>query len=88
MNYNFIPEHMRQHFKDYVEKGIPPGSYSFMMAVLTNNLVEAFALADSINEQYMRNYASFLYNDMPARAWGSEANVIAWCKHKQEGGVN
>jgi len=72
----FLPEHMREGMKRYLEHGIEPGS--FMMAVLTNNLKEAFARADHLNKHYIGNIVSYCYNEIPGAAWGSPENVEAW----------
>ncbi len=49
-----------------------------MRAVLTNNLVEAFACADCENHTAMGHWAMWLYNDVPSPAWGSAEKLDAW----------
>jgi len=56
--------------------GIEPGS--FLLAVLSNNLTEAFGRADYINQQSMKDYCSFLYNYAPRGCWGSKETVNEW----------
>jgi hypothetical protein len=53
----------------YLEHGIPPGS--FLMAVLENNLKEAFARADDISVKELPGIVAWLYNMVPIDAWGS-----------------
>lgn len=76
MNYNLIPIHCRADTKRYIEEGQLPGG--FLQAVICNNLVEAFARADDINQQSLRDYANFLYNEAPASSWGSREAMEAW----------
>lgn len=82
INYSLIPEHMRRGVSLYLEKGIRPGS--FLTAVLENNLVESIAQADSINQTWIKNWANFLYNEMPIVSWGSKEKVNAWIKNKEK----
>lgn len=76
INYDKLPEHMREGARLYIEEGIDPGS--FMVAALANQLVEAFARADETNAAYMRDWASWLYMDCPRVARGSIEKVEAW----------
>lgn len=71
-----LPPHMREGVRRYVLQGVPPGE--FLYAVLCNQLVEAYAKADYINEGAMRDWASFLYNHMPIGSWGSKKKVADW----------
>jgi hypothetical protein len=69
---------MTDGLKRYVERGVLPGH--FLTALLSNDLFEAFSRADDNNTAAMRDWASFLYNEMPRGSWGSRDNVQAWCK--------
>ena len=75
-NYNKLPEYMREPARLYIEEGELPGG--FLMAVLTNNLVEAAARADEVNQQRLFEWAGWLYNEVPKPAWGSPTKVLAW----------
>jgi hypothetical protein len=77
LDYSLIPEHCRGGMRRYIEHGIYPGS--FLEAVLCNDLVHAFQTADHINVAHMYDYVSFLYNEIPAQAWGSRERIDAWC---------
>ncbi len=74
-----LPTHMRDTVRLYVLKGIPGGS--FLNAVLSNKLVEAFSRADDMNAAAMRSWASWLHNFAPSGCWGSQDDVTAWVKH-------
>ncbi len=76
--YTMLPEHMRQAARRYIEDHELPGD--FLTAVLRNDLVDAFGKADGTNITAMRTWASWLYNECPANAWGSPAKVTAWTK--------
>jgi len=65
----------------YVEQGVLPGS--FLRAVISNNLVEAFAQADSTNILRLFDYANFLYNEVPSPCWGSEEKMLAWAEKRR-----
>jgi hypothetical protein len=81
--YDRLPSHMREAAQLYIEHGVEPGS--FLRAVLENNLCEAASRADATNLIFLHDYAWWLYNDIPASAWGSPAKVSAWIL---EGGLN
>jgi len=72
-----IPTHMHRGIVDYIAYGLC-GNRSFMFSLLSNDLVGAFGKADEKNVAKMRHWASFLYNEMPPIAWGSEEKVRAW----------
>ena len=74
--YDKLPEHMQEAARCYIEEGEMPGS--FLTAVLTNNLVEAFGNADEINRACMWDWCLWLYNEAPMPAWGSAEKVLAW----------
>ena len=74
--YKLLPEHGREPMKLYIEKGIEPGS--FLTAVLSNNLIESFGRADSINSERIRDYCQFLYQHAPRDCWGSLKRIDEW----------
>ena len=76
IRYDGLPYHMRDVARDYIEKGYLPGS--FLTAVLSNNLVEAFGKADELNRRSLWAWAQWLYNDVPQDAWGSMEKVKAY----------
>lgn len=81
MRYDKLPEHMQHGARDYIEKGVPPGS--FLMAVLCNDLTQAFSRADDENRAAMFDWASWLWNECPRRAWGDRKTVDAWIASTQ-----
>jgi hypothetical protein len=78
VDYSRLPFHMQDGARLYVERGIPGGS--FMDAVLSNNLVRAYAKADATNTAAMRDWAMWLYNDAPSGCHGSPEKVADWIK--------
>lgn len=78
INYSRLPEHMRDGFRLYIEKGIPGGS--FMTAVLGNDLIGAFQRADDINRVRMFDTCAFLCSEAPRGCFGSPGRVEDWIK--------
>lgn len=77
--YELIRPDTIQTINDYVLKGWNPGS--FVYAVLTNNLMDAFGLADEGNRSALFYICDYVYNEVPARAHGSPEKVAAWIDH-------
>ena len=76
IDYSSLPEHMQEGMRLYIERGIVPGS--FLTAVLENNLIEAFGMADHINQAHMKEWCAFVYNELPGNCHGSPEIVSAW----------
>lgn len=76
IDYNKLPEHMRDGFRLYIERGVPGGS--FMTAVLSNNLMAAMQSADDVNRKRIFDICLFLYNQAPLECWGSSEMVDRW----------
>lgn len=77
-----IPEGMHDGYVLYLVWGFHPGS--FLVAVLSNNLLEAFKRADVFNREAMFQHVAFLCDNAPADAWGSPENVAAWVQKHRE----
>ena len=83
VNYDKVPVAiMAGSVKLYIEEGIDGGS--FLFALLSNNLGQAFCRADSDNTKAMKEWVMFLYNQAPSDCWGSKEKVQAWIK---DGGI-
>ena len=74
--YDRLPEAMQEHARDYVEKHQEVGG--FLTAVLSNDLVGAFARADRDNLAAMGDWTLWLFNDIPSACWGTPEKVRAW----------
>ena len=83
VDWNLIPEHMRFGVKEYIEDGVPQGS--FLAAVIKNDLKETFLRADDINRRNIVGFVEFFYRFAPINCWGSAENYYAWIK---QGGLN
>jgi hypothetical protein len=77
-----IPEGMRETVFYYVAYGLPGGH--FLNAVVSNNLKEAVARADTLNTKALPEYVRYFYNHAPAECWGSEENAANWLKKGKE----
>ena len=76
-----LPEYMHDGVVLYLKHGIMTGS--FLTAVFSNDLTGAFGAADSDNRASLYNWASFLYNECPATAYGSPAIVAEWKRQRR-----
>jgi len=83
INYDSLPEHIQGGMERYIEQGIAPGD--FLQAVIKNQLVDSFALADETNIRSMFDIASFMYNQAPLACRGSLEAMKAW---QTKGGLN
>lgn len=76
-NAQFLP--LGDSLVAYFQDKRPVGG--FLTALLSNDLMEAYAHADDNNRAAMKGYVMWLYNDAPGRgssAWGSREAVKAW----------
>lgn len=60
----------------YVNDHRPVGS--FLTAVISNNLKEAFMRADDNNVKHMFDVVKLFYNEVPSPCWGSYKEMIDW----------
>lgn len=74
--YEGIPDTTIEALARYVNDKIPPGG--FLLAVLENDLKEAFGRADIWNRGALHSIVSYLYNEVPSTCWGSPDRVRAW----------
>ncbi len=78
-----VPTHTQSGINNYVCNGVPTGS--FLRAVLSNDLFEAFCRADSDNTENMLGIVTFIYNYVPGCCYGNVAKVKEWLRlHKEE----
>lgn len=83
INYESLPEYMRDGTRDYIEHGVRPGS--FLTAVICNDLFKAVVRADYINKSWLKDWCLFFYHESPPDCYGSEQVMGAWIKN---GGLN
>lgn len=69
---------MQDAFRLYIEKGIPPGS--FTTAVLTNDLMGAMGRADIVNRERIFDTCVFLSSYAPIGCYGTAQRVSDWIK--------
>jgi hypothetical protein len=79
-HYN-LPDHMTNGLFLYLAHRIPPGS--FMTAMLSNNFSESVARADIQNAARLKEWAQFLYCEMPSGSHGSPENVKNWLQERE-----
>ena len=79
--YANMPENIKSTLDMYVEHGYEPGG--FIMAVLSNDLMGAFAKADSECIANMHTIIKYVYNRTPNGCHGSTQNVYDWIALKR-----
>jgi hypothetical protein len=72
-----IPDYMHDGLVMYLRYGVRPGA--FLLALLSNDFMEACANADQNNQLALFRYAAFFYN-LPNACYGSRAKVDQWLK--------
>lgn len=82
VDYSVLPEHMREGMQRYIEHGIRPGDFLYL--ILCNDFVHALGHADDINTARIVDYAKFLYWELPSGCWGSEEKVKNWIAVHEE----
>ena len=70
-----IPNH-EGAVRAYIEDGGPLGD--FLESVFANDFVGVIGRADARDEQLLRDWMLFVYNDSPSACWGSVAIVRGW----------
>jgi hypothetical protein len=80
MDYSKIKPDTREALDEYGQ-GALPSVGSFLFAVLSNNLVEAFRRADDGNAAAMQEIVAYCYNKLPSECWGSKEKVEAWLEN-------
>jgi hypothetical protein len=81
-----LPSYMQDGIRQYLEEGVIPGK--FLRNILMNNLVQSFGHADQHNKVAMEEWVNFLFNYLPANAWGSEEVVNRWSAERKEFPIN
>jgi hypothetical protein len=71
-----VPDYLREGLALYLREHIPTGH--FLLAVLSNNLMEACDRADLDARTHLWNIVCFLQNYAPIGSWGTRENVRAW----------
>ena len=77
--YDDIPAHTQGALSRWVEHGYWPGS--FLTAVLCNDLMGAVGSADAHNIRALKAISTFVYNRIPADAWGSAEKMRVYADH-------
>lgn len=77
MNYDSYPNRGNvAGIRNYIERRVPPGG--FLLAILTNDLREACARANHINQRLIFEIVVWFWNEAPANCWGSHERVEEW----------
>jgi len=82
IDYSILPEHMQGGMQRYIEQGINPGDFLYL--ILCNDFVHALGHADMINTARIVDYAKFLYLEVPTACWGSREKVDNWIAAHEE----
>lgn len=72
----FVPEHIRDGIKRYIEHGIRPGS--FVTAVIQNDLRKAVGQADHVSLMSLPSIVGWFYVYAPALCCGAPERMEMW----------
>jgi hypothetical protein len=75
-NWDLIPQTLREPIRRYVADGIVPNS--FLIGVLSNDLVHAVMIADETNLRRLADIVRFCFNYLPRECWGSGERIAYW----------
>lgn len=75
-DYTKAPENMQGGLRRYFERGVAAGGC--LMAILENDLMQAFARADNETMRNMHGIVQWLYNEAPIGSYGSKELVRKW----------
>lgn len=83
VNYDILPEHLRERAQNYIEHGKQP--LGFMCSALANNFADAMIFSQNFAQERMDReqmvmLAKWLFTECPINAWGSYSKVDAWTK--------
>lgn len=71
-----VPPNIRGGLVRYVDNGLATGS--FLTAVLTNNLLKAFATADSTSREAIATIVMFVEHTVPHVCRGTKNDFTSW----------
>jgi hypothetical protein len=78
LDYSKIPvPYMVEGMRYYMERA-PVMHGDFLIALLSNDLMEAFGRADDTNRAAMFEWCRWLYNEAPLGSYGSKEAVRQW----------
>ncbi len=73
--YSKIKKSTIDTINDYVKLGLTPGG--FVKAVLSNDLMRSFGLADDENRESLFEICSYVYNEVPSSCHGSDKKSMS-----------
>jgi len=76
-----MPELTYKGLSRYVTHHVSPGS--FLRAVLSNDLLSSFLIADDYNAIAMYDIVKFCYLELPHSCWGSQGVVDKWIANEE-----
>ncbi len=80
IDYSVLPEHLQNGLREYIERGRIPGD--FLSAVISNNLMGAFGVADDESKAALEDIIKFMWNAAPSACWGSKEFMKTWSRHQ------
>jgi len=82
VDYSKVPvPRMADAVRRYVEKGIQPGH--FLMALLSNDLMDTIGRADDENAAAIKRWAIFVRCELPVGCHGSRSKMTDWMRFRQ-----
>lgn len=81
-----VPEHLIDSLNRYAQQHTAMGS--FLMSVVSNDLMEAMGRADIDNRYKLFDICSYIYNELPGPCHGSKEKVEQWLKLREINNVH
>lgn len=76
LRHHGVPAHLHEGIIAYVVDGVPTGD--FLRACFENNFVDAVCRQVGLTAEDLKLIAKWIYNEAPARSWGSPGVVKTW----------
>ena len=73
-----LPEHTKHQLLEWVRNGNTQPHGSFLTALVSNKLMEAFHAADDINFECMQDIVRWMYEVLPVGCYGSVEKFEHW----------
>lgn len=75
-----VPAHTQESLERYFFHGLEPGS--FLVSVLSNDLMGACTRSDHINRDSIVGIATWVLHNAPPESWGNHTSIKLWIEDR------